>query len=305
VNAVSIAMSSELAASHAFCARVARAQARNFYPSFRLLPAARRRSMCALYAYMRQSDDIADLPGPAEDKRRALDAWRTALNHALGGQPTTDAWPGWLALADAVARHGIPARYLREVIDGVAMDLEPRGFATFDELAIYCYRVASVVGLCCLHIWGYRSENGRAEKLAEACGIALQLTNILRDVREDALNGRVYLPQDEMDRFGVDREALGAATAGAALRRLLAFEAQRAYDEYERGRALVALVDPAGQPMLRAITGIYRALLDEIAHREYDVLRDRARVPSWRKAWIVLRSYAGRDPSELPRRPTV
>ncbi len=249
-----------------------------------------------LYAYMRRSDDIADAPGGSVSRRHDLEAWRAALDRALAGELAPDSWPGWPALADTVARHGIPAHYLHEVIDGVSMDLDPHVFATFDELAVYCHRVASVVGLCCLHIWGYRSDHGKAESLAEACGIALQLTNILRDVREDAANGRVYLPQEELRRFGVGIDDLSATALSAPLRRLLAFQADRAYDHYDRARDLAALVDPAGQSMFRAITGIYRALLDEIVRRDYDVLRGRTRVPAWRKGWIVLRSYAGRSP---------
>lgn len=286
-------MRPELAASYSFCARVARERAGNFYPSFLLLPVDRRRSMVALYAFMRRTDDIADEPGEPAAKRPALADWGDTLDRVVGGASDPGGWPGWPALADAVVRHGIPVRYLHAVIEGVAMDVEPRPFETFDELAGYCYRVASVVGLCCLHVWGYRPEGGRAEELAEACGRALQLTNILRDVGEDARNGRVYLPREDLRRFGVDPGDLRASAASEPLRRLLEFEARRAYDEYERGRPLAALVDPAGRPMLRAIVGIYRALLDEIARRGYDVLVERITVPAWRKGLIVLRSYAG------------
>jgi phytoene synthase len=290
-------MSPDLAASYAYCARVARREARNFYPSFLLLPADRRRSMCALYAFLRRSDDLADDPGFGPDRRAALDAWRAALDEALGGTMSgTDPspWPGWPALADAARRHAIPGRYLHEVLDGVASDLAPRPFDTFDELHAYCYRVASAVGLCCLHVWGFRSAGGRAEALAEAAGLALQLTNIVRDVKEDARNGRIYLPREDLDRFGVRPGDLTGAHAGEPLRQLLAFEGRRAYDYYERARPLDALVSPQGRPVLRAIVGIYRALLDEIARRGYDVLDDRVSVPPWRKAAIAARAYAGR-----------
>ncbi len=153
--------------------------------------------MCALYAYLRQTDDIADAPGELGDKADALARWRDELHQALAGQLPAD-----LARLDRPGRHRRPARdprrYLAEVIDGVALDLDPQPFATFADLDAYCYRVASVVGLSCLHIWGFRSERGAAERLAEACGVALQLTNIIRDVREDALNGRVYLPTEDL-----------------------------------------------------------------------------------------------------------
>lgn len=291
-------MSRELADSDAFCARVASREAKNFYPSFLLLPTGRRRSMYALYAFMRRTDDIADEPGAFEAKRDGLGAWRGALDLVLNGAPASDRWPGWPALADAIARHALPGKYLHDVINGVAMDLEPRAFETFEELRAYCRLVASAVGLCCLHIWGYRSDGGRAEALAEACGIALQLTNIVRDVREDALNGRVYLPQEDLRAFGVASDDLLAPSAGPPLRRLLKFEARRAYDDYDRSSGLAALVDPAGRPMLRAIVATYRTLLDEIVRRDCDVLSARVSIPAWQKALIVFRAYASRDATE-------
>ncbi len=281
-----------LRASYLYCDRVARREARNFYPSFLLLPSDRRRSMCALYAFMRQADDIADGPGETEAKRAALAGWRCALDAALEGQP--GGWAGWPALADAVRRHGIPAIHLHEVLDGVAMDLTPLPFETIEDLRLYCYRVASAVGLCCIRVWGYRSDSGRAEALAESCGLALQLTNIIRDVGEDARNGRVYLPEDDLRRFGVVRADLESPRAGEGLKRLLAFEARRAYDEYDRSAALVGLVDPVGRPVLRTITGIYKALLDEIDRRGYDVQTRRVSVPAWRKAAIAARSFVSR-----------
>src|SRR5262249_3740438 len=195
--------------SYRFCGSLSRREVRNFYYAFLLLPSGRRRSMCALYAFLRHTDDLADEPGPAEQKAEALESWRHALDVALAGDP--GARPGLPALADTVARHALPPHLLHEAIEGVSMDIQPRGFAAFDELADYCYHVASVVGLCCLHIWGYRSEGGEAERLAEHCGIALQLTNILRDVREDALSGRIYLPRDDLTRFGVAPEDLSSA----------------------------------------------------------------------------------------------
>jgi phytoene synthase len=286
-------MSQALVASDRFCGRVARREARNFYYSFLLLPPDRRRSMCALYAFMRRTDDLADDPDPRGDAAARLDDWRRVVSEALDGG-RADAWPGLPALVATVDRHAIPRRYLFEVIDGVAMDLVPRPFPTFDDLHAYCYRVASAVGLCCLHIWGFRSEGGRAESLAESCGIALQLTNILRDVREDAEKGRIYLPQEDLDRFGVAPDALSADRPSESLRALLAFEARRAYDFYDRAAPLSALVAPVGRPVLGTIAGIYRALLDEIVRREYDVLKARVSLSPGRKTAIALRSLASR-----------
>lgn len=281
-------MDDQLRNSYRFCAKLSRREAKNFYWSFRLLPPPRRRAMCALYAFMRQTDDLADEPGPVDGKRAALATWRLNLDAALAGCP--DAWPGLPALADTVQTFMIPAKHLHDVIDGVEMDVEPAGFATFDDLYAYCYRVASAVGLCCIHIWGYTSENGRAEKLAEACGIALQLTNILRDVREDAAHGRVYLPADDLARFGVATADLSADSPTPALRELLAFEGRRAAEYYEEAKPLVRLVAPPGRPVLRAIVGIYRALLDAIERHDYNVLSRRVTLPPWKKAAITVRS---------------
>jgi 15-cis-phytoene synthase len=293
-----------LAASYRFCGAISRREAKNFYYSFLVLPPERRRSMCALYAFMRHTDDLADAPGPVAARYDALEVWRHDLDRALSGR--AEAWPGLPALADTVHRHGVPARYLHEVLDGVMMDLHPRPFTTFDDLYAYCYRVASAVGLSCLHIWGYRSEGGRAEELAEACGIALQLTNIIRDVREDALNGRIYLPDEDLARFGVSPEDLLAAHPGDSVRALLEFEGRRAYSYYGKAAPLARLVAPVGRPVLQTIVGIYRALLDEIERRDYDVLAARVSLPPWRKAAIAVRSLAGRfSPAEpnLPEPP--
>ncbi len=284
-------MDEAVRASYRFCGALARREARNFYYSFLLLPSDRRRSMCALYAYLRHTDDLADKPGAVEAKNEALEHWRRELERALDGH--REAWPGLPALADTVRRHAIPTRHLHEVIDGVRMDLHPRHFTTFEDLYAYCYLVASAVGLSCLHVWGYESDGGRAESLAEACGVALQLTNILRDVREDARNGRIYLPKDDMDRFGVTPKELSAPRTSAGLRSLLEFEGRRAYDYYVRADSLVGLVAPVGRPVLRALIGIYRALLDEIAARGYEVLARRVALPPWRKAAITLWSLAG------------
>ncbi len=288
-------MDEALRTSYRFCRDLSRREAKNFYYSFMLLPPNRRRAMCALYAFLRHTDDLADEPGPIDGKRVALDQWRSDLDATFDGQ--SGAWPGLPALADTVRRHAIPKSYLHEVIDGVAMDVEPLPFETFDDLYKYCYLVASAVGLSCIHIWGYRSEGGRAEHLAEKCGIALQLTNILRDVREDARLGRIYLPLEDLARFGVSPADLKADTPSPAARALFEFEGRRAYDFYSEAAPLIRLVAPVGRPVLRAIVGIYRALLDEIVRRDYDVLAHRVSLSPWRKAAITLRSLAGGFPS--------
>src|SRR6201993_4757368 len=183
-----------LAESYSFCRCVARSRAKNFYYSFVLLPRDQRNAMCAMYAFMRYCDDLSDEPGA---NRSAIEGWRRDMESALAGQPADNAiWPRFL---DTVTRYKIPHEYFRDMIDGVASDLEPRVIRNFEELYAYCYRVASVVGLVTVHIFGFRSPE--ALPLAEKCGIAFQLTNILRDIKEDAALGRVYLPEDELVRF--------------------------------------------------------------------------------------------------------
>ena len=289
-------MTPELRASYEFCRRLARREARNFYGSFLLLPPDRRRAMCALYAFLRHTDDLADSAEPVERRARELRAWRRSLNAVLGGAHPPDAWPGLPALADAVRAHAIPPEHLLAVIDGVEIDLAPRVFATWDDLGGYCDLVATAVGLSCLHIWGFRSEGGRAEDLARACGRALQLTNIIRDVGEDARNGRIYLPADERARFAVDPADLTGTATTPEIRALLRFQAGRAELLFAECRPLEGLVDPVGRPVLRAITGVYHALLQEIVRRDYAVLAGRVRVPAWRKLWILIGALVGRRP---------
>jgi phytoene synthase len=282
-----------LQASYRFCGKVARREARNFYYAFLLLPPVQRQSMCALYAFLRHTDDLADEPGSALEKLRALDDWRRELDSALIGKGTT--WPGLLALADTVARHGIPSNLLYEVIEGVLMDVRVRCFETFEDLVDYCHHVASVVGLSCLSIWGYRSEGGKAEQFAEGYGVALQLTNIIRDVGEDARNGRIYLPRVDLARFNVQPEELSAnGQPSDRIRELVAFEGQRAYQFYDQGRPLAPLVAPVGRPVLLTIVGIYRALLDEIRRRDYNVLSSRVSLPTHRKLTIAVQALAAR-----------
>jgi 15-cis-phytoene synthase len=286
-------MDRALRVSYRFCGVLARQEARNFYYAFLLLPSAKRRSMCALYAFLRHTDDLADQPAAAFDKARALEAWRLELASALAGRLTV--WPGFPALANTVARYSIPRELLEKAIDGVSMDVEPRRFVTFDDLADYCYHVASVVGLSCLHIWGYRSEGGKAERLAVSCGIALQLTNIIRDVREDARNGRIYLPEEDLVRFGVEPgELKKGGRPSDRVRALLAFEGERAYEYYTQANPLTPLVNRVGRPVLQTIVGIYRALLDEIARRDYHVLDGRISLPPWYKLAVALRAMANR-----------
>jgi phytoene synthase len=268
--------------SYQWCVNVARTQAKNFYYSFLLLSAPQREAMCAIYAFMRYCDDLSDDEGIA-DRAQAIARWRLDLESALNGRP--DGHPLWPAFADAVERYEIPHQYFYDMIAGVSSDLEPRCIQTFDELYDYCYHVASVVGLTIIHIFGF--EDPKALELAEKCGIAFQLTNILRDVREDYEKDRVYIPAEDFARFGVSPATL-VSTEGFF--RLMDFEAQRARDYYRQSAPLVAMIDPGSRASLKALIGIYSRLLDRIIESNYDVLTRRIRVPAWEKVWILATS---------------
>jgi len=274
-------MGHELAASYAYCRRVARARARNFYYAFLLLPRRRREAICALYAFMRYCDDLSDEPGAT---RVAIEHWRAVLD----GRP--DPNPLWPAFRDTVARYRIPERYFHEIIDGVASDLEPRRFETFAELYRYCYQVASAVGMATIHVFGF--ESPEALPLAEKCGIAFQLTNILRDIREDAERGRFYLPLEDLARFGARVEEVMAGRRTAPVVELLRFQTARARAYYRESAPLVRLVDARSRGGLRALIGIYARLLDRIEARGYDVFSGRVSLSPLEKSWIAIRALA-------------
>lgn len=282
-------MNPALVRSYRYCEDVARREAGNFYPAFLLLPAPKRRAMCALYTFMRIADDLSDEQMPVADKRRLLGDWRGGLRRALAGDFTH---PAHAALRDAALRYRIPPRYLEAVIDGVEMDLEPTVYRTFGELRNYCWHVASVVGLACIHIWGF--HGGDAERFAEDAGIAFQLTNILRDLGEDAGRGRVYLPAEDLARFGYDEDRLRAGTCDAAFQALMRFEIARARDYYQSGWRLLARLSPPGRAVFAMMARTYRGLLAEIERRGYDVFRSRARVPTWKKLLFALAALPAR-----------
>lgn len=265
----------DLAASYSFCRRVARTRARNFYYSFMLLTSRQRDAMCAIYAFMRYCDDISEGEGASLE---AIKGWRRDLDQALAGNYGENLL--WPAFHDTVRRYKIPCRYFHEMIEGVASDLQPRQVQNFDELYRYCYQVASVVGLTIIHIFGFTSD--QAPALAEKCGIAFQLTNILRDVREDRENKRVYIPAEDIGRFGAD-----LSKRDGNFIRLLRFEAERARRYYVESRPLIELVEKRSRASLWALIEIYRRLLERIERSDFDVLRRRIRVPVWEKLGIL------------------
>lgn len=296
-----------LAAAYRVCTAIARKQAKNFYYAFLALPKAKRDAICAVYAFMRHADDISDDEARTRQERRTiLEDWLEQWHRAAAGGATAD--PVFLALADARQRFQISMDLLDQLVHGTAMDLGPSvtdqaafgeagearsydTYATFEELRQYCYYVASVVGLVCIRIFGY--SDPRAEKLAEETGIAFQLTNILRDVREDAERGRVYLPLEDLDRHNVRIEELAAIRDGSQIslnqRELLEGMAKRAEDCYQAGWRLLPMIAADSRPALRVLITIYHRLLRRIERRGFDVFSERVSVPLSTRILILLR----------------
>lgn len=279
----------QLRQSYRHCRTIARARAANFYYSFIVLPPERRRAMHAVYAFMRYCDDIVDGTGRDDDKQRRLERWRQALEDGYAAQDGVN--PILPAFHDTVTRFGIPKPYFQDLIDGAEMDLSVTRYATFDDLYRYCYRVASAVGLVCIHIFGFTDE--RAKTYAEWCGIAFQLTNILRDIPEDAAMGRMYLPQEDLERFALTEEDLRAGVASDRFIRLMAFEVERAHGFYEKALPLLPLIHDASRPCLSAMIRIYRQHLNEIERRGYNVFGPKVRLPVWKKLAIAGQALIG------------
>lgn len=280
-----------LAESYAYCEHVAKTQAKNFYYSFVTLPPERKAAMCAIYAFMRYSDDVSDEAAIDRSKAEKMREWRAALDRAFAG----DYGDSLIlpAFHDVVVRYQIPARYFHELIDGTEMDLTKNRYETYAELHQYCYRVASVVGFVCIHVWGFDPAGGKALEYAEACGLAFQLTNILRDVKEDAERDRIYLPQEDLRRFGVSEADLKAGAQTENFRALMRFEADRARAYYQQAQALLPLIHTPGRPTYTIMLKIYRGILDSIEKNGYDVHSRRARVSTPKKLGIVVGAWLG------------
>lgn len=281
-------------AAYAVCRTIAKREAKNFYYSFVALPEPRRNAICAIYAFMRKADDLSDDESLSrEERRRALDAWLSAWHRASRGEDTSD--PVFIAVRDAIQRFSIPLSLLDELVAGTTMDLEnaasdaPDTYTTFNDLYRYCYLVASVVGLVCIRIFGY--SDPAAEKLAEETGIAFQLTNILRDVAEDASRSRVYLPLEDLAAHGVTLEALLQRKPGnpptPQEHALLAEIGTRAEAYYQSAKKLLPLIDPESRPALWVLVRIYHRLLIRIRRANYDVFSHRVSVPTFLKLEIL------------------
>src|SRR5271154_6203459 len=280
---------SQLAVAYSVCRSITRSAAKNFYYAFLVLPQPKRQALCAVYAFMRRCDDIADDPAlPAQERRQKLAQWLDSAHRALGGYATDE--PVLLALTDAQRRYNIPVGLLDQLAFGTEMDVQGEdlllceardpavvSYRTFEDLRVYCHGVASVVGLVCIKIFGYRDP--AAEPLAERLGLAFQLTNIIRDVKEDAAMGRIYFPQEDLAQYGLSASDLTATPIDMArIRPLLAMEADRARDHYRASEELIPLVNEDSQPALWVLVTIYRRLLEKIASNQYDVFSGRIRL---------------------------
>lgn len=292
----------QLRAAYAVCRSITRASAKNFYYGFLVLPTRKRDALCAVYAFMRHADDISDSPGLSDgEKRMKLEALMESFHEVDAGKPTDD--PVLLALSHARQRYKIPVHLLEKLVYGTMMDVEfapPDAapgepvviYRTFEELYQYCYHVASVVGLVCIKIFGY--QDPQAEKLAERCGVAFQLTNIIRDVKEDAAMGRIYLPASDLEQQGLSAADVAAGTDLQRLKPALRLQADRARDFYKSGRELINYIDDDSRAALWTLVEIYSRLLDKIARADYNVFGEKVRLTTGEKLKVLTKGFARR-----------
>ncbi len=275
-------MTDQLTASYTQCRQFSRQSGSNFLLSFWFLPRAKRQAMYALYAFFRHTDDLADEEGA--DQQASLNRWRDQFHQAMQGDFTDPRLP---ALVDTIHRYEIPEKYFLESIDGVQSDLTRTRFANFDELHQYCYQVASAIGLSCLPVWGVRPNFNR--DAAVAAGVAFQLTNILRDIHEDAQRGRIYVPLEDVQRFDVSEASLLDGQLTSGFEPLMRFEIDRAEQLFTKAKDLRTDLHPDGRRIFDAMTETYHDLLKQIARSPADVLRRKVQVGSWRKMKLVAR----------------
>ncbi|MER2552411.1 MAG: presqualene diphosphate synthase HpnD [Thauera sp.] len=267
---------------HAYCQDKAAKSGSSFYYSFMFLPAERRQAITALYAFCREVDDVVDECHDLSLAQTKLEWWRQEVGRIYGGAPTH---PVGLALKDVLKGFRLPQEQLLEIIDGMAMDLSQTRYLDFKGLQLYCYRVASVVGLLAAEIFGYQDR--QTLKYAHDLGLAFQLTNIIRDVGEDARRGRIYLPIEDLQRFDVPAKDLLEARYSDAFRELMAFQAERAEKFYDQAFAQLPAIDRKAQRPGLVMAAIYRTLLREIARDGFLVLDRRTSLTPLRKVWLA------------------
>jgi phytoene synthase len=292
----------QLSHAYAVCRGISRRAAKNFYYGFMVLPSEKRNALSAVYAFMRHADDITDEPGiDPQQKRQKLTEWLEAAKAVFGGKVTDD--PVLMALGDAQKNFKIPPELFEKLVYGTSLDLDippangdtPAILCnTFADLKQYCYYVASVVGLVCIRIFGY--EDSKAEFLAEDCGLAFQLTNIIRDIKEDAGMGRIYIPEEDLTRSNLSAANFSAASLQDPaqvqhLRPALEYEAERARKYYESAKWLMELIEEDSRAALWVLVEIYSRLLKKISERNYDVLTERVRLTFWEKMKVLSRGF--------------
>ena len=289
-----------LARSREYCEYLTRTQARNFYYGLKLLPEPKRSAMFAIYAYMRLVDDIADAEdGRSLDHRtRNLETWRLQTHDVLEGKLSSETQEIWPAFADVVHRYNLPPKIFDEVIEGQKQDLNFKPFDTFEQLFAYCYRVAGVVGLASIYVWGFEGGDD-TEFLAVQRGAAFQLTNILRDLKEDASRGRIYLPREELATMQVSEEDLRSGRGGHHFLDLMRFQIARAEAFYEKSSGLESRISADSRPTLIAMTEIYRGLLKKVAYQPERVLRKRVSLSLFSKLRIGWRASRAVRSGEL------
>jgi 15-cis-phytoene synthase len=286
--------------AYAACEQITWDQARNFAYGIRLLPPPKRRALAAVYAYARRMDDIGDGDLPAADKAAQLEAARGQVRALAAGENPDDSDPVLVALTDAGHRLSVPLAAFEELVDGCLADVNGTSYYAFDDLLWYCRCVAGSIGRLSLGVYG-ATEPEKQAKMADDLGVALQLTNILRDVREDYLNGRIYLPQEDLEKFGIEFAPFGepepfpTETQQARFASLVEFEAARAREWYASGMRLLATIDRRSAACTGAMAGIYRRLLERIAREPHAVLEGRMSLPAGQKALVAVQALAGVD----------
>ena len=280
-------MASDLDQAYDVCQQITRSRATNFYYAFRTLPARRRRAICAAYAFCRICDDIADGDHALEHKLRLISDTRRLLREGMDGETSE---PVFLALKDATSAFQIPTLHFEEVIDGVEMDLTRTRYQSFSELEDYCYKVASTVGLISIQVFGY--EDAAAKEYAVDFGLGMQLTNIMRDIREDSRRGRIYIPQDEIDSFGYSEQELMDGVINDAFHRLMRSQVARARRYLDSGGRLIPLLTPQSRACPAVLLALYSKLLDRIETSSFDVFSRRIGLSTTEKLWLMARLWA-------------
>ncbi len=294
-NAPAPPITPDVQASFDYCHRIARSCARNFYYGLKLTPEPKRSAVYAIYAFMRACDDLADgdeaAPTPSQERKARIESFRHTMDQVLrqgADGPLPDA-PYWPAFRHVMCAYPVDPSYMHAMLNGQVDDLFKRRYADFNELYDYCYKVASVVGLVCISIWGFDGD-AATRQLAEYRGVALQLTNILRDLAEDAARGRIYLPREDLERFNYTEDDLLGGVVNERFDRLMTYQIERAQSYYAMSATLEQHIDPDSRATCWAMMRIYRGLLDQIAANPRRVMTSRIRLSSFQKLGLALQA---------------